>query len=233
MFFSPGRWENPGGRHDEPDWLLAGAAVHRIWTDLPRNRSHGKMVALLAGLPSTISWKGNNCMKVVVLVLALTAGFGGACLSGQPPMQPVPAKWLHDGKLVVEELNFSIQTPSPGSKWTYYESTIKGLKGTLFLVVTSVDTKFSVLVADEADTMNEYNTKRFVNGFKESIPKDWVVDEAILEPSAFPLKGSSKLTITMRLPNNVNLAAYSERCRSPFRGDGDRDSELMPITIPR
>jgi len=29
------------------------------------------------------------------------------------------------------------------------------------------------------------------------------------------------------------FAAYSERCRSPFRGDGDRDSELMPITIPR
>jgi len=28
-------------------------------------------------------------------------------------------------------------------------------------------------------------------------------------------------------------SAYSERCRSPFRGDGDRDSELMPITIPR
>jgi len=29
------------------------------------------------------------------------------------------------------------------------------------------------------------------------------------------------------------LIAYSERCRSAFRGDGDRDSELMPITIPR
>jgi hypothetical protein len=27
--------------------------------------------------------------------------------------------------------------------------------------------------------------------------------------------------------------AYSERCRSAFRGDGDRDSEMMPITIPR
>jgi hypothetical protein len=27
--------------------------------------------------------------------------------------------------------------------------------------------------------------------------------------------------------------AYSERCRSAFRGDGDRDFELMPITIPR
>ena len=31
----------------------------------------------------------------------------------------------------------------------------------------------------------------------------------------------------------VRLAAYSERCRSAFRGDGDRDSELMPIAIPR
>jgi len=27
--------------------------------------------------------------------------------------------------------------------------------------------------------------------------------------------------------------AYSEPCRSAFRGDGDRDSELMPIAIPR
>jgi DNA-binding IclR family transcriptional regulator len=31
----------------------------------------------------------------------------------------------------------------------------------------------------------------------------------------------------------MELAAYSERCRSAFRGDGDRDSELMPITVPR
>jgi hypothetical protein len=29
------------------------------------------------------------------------------------------------------------------------------------------------------------------------------------------------------------LSAYSERCRSAFRRDGDRDSELMPITIPK
>ena len=29
------------------------------------------------------------------------------------------------------------------------------------------------------------------------------------------------------------LGAYSERWRSAFRGDGDRDSELMPIAIPR
>ncbi len=27
--------------------------------------------------------------------------------------------------------------------------------------------------------------------------------------------------------------AYSERCRSAFRTDGDRDSEVMPIIIPK
>jgi hypothetical protein len=28
------------------------------------------------------------------------------------------------------------------------------------------------------------------------------------------------------------LAAYSGRCRSPFRADGDHDSGMMPIRIP-
>jgi hypothetical protein len=41
-----------------------------------------------------------------------------------------------------------------------------------------------------------------------------------------PLEGSfTKATAAQR--------ADSERCRSTFRGDGDHDSELMPITIPR
>jgi hypothetical protein len=33
--------------------------------------------------------------------------------------------------------------------------------------------------------------------------------------------------------DDTRASAYSERCRSPFRRDGDRDSELMPIAIPR
>jgi hypothetical protein len=34
-------------------------------------------------------------------------------------------------------------------------------------------------------------------------------------------------------PNETLQGAYSERWRSAFRGDGDHDSERMPITIPR
>ena len=33
--------------------------------------------------------------------------------------------------------------------------------------------------------------------------------------------------------NQKALAADSERCRSAFRSDGDHDSGIMPITIPR
>jgi hypothetical protein len=31
---------------------------------------------------------------------------------------------------------------------------------------------------------------------------------------------------------SVSLSAYSGRCRSAFRADDDRDSAMMPITIP-
>ena len=45
------------------------------------------------------------------------------------------------------------------------------------------------------------------------------------------------LTSPDRLARNyvhqMVLIAYSERCRSAFRTDGDHDSKLMPITIPK
>jgi uncharacterized membrane protein YeaQ/YmgE (transglycosylase-associated protein family) len=56
--------------------------------------------------------------------------------------------------------------------------------------------------------MNDYNTKRFVDGVRESIPEGWVVDDVKLTPTVFPRKDSSKLTITMRLPNNIILYAH-------------------------
>jgi len=40
------------------------------------------------------------------------------------------------------------------------------------------------------------------------MPKDWRVDDAKIEPSEFPLKNSSKLTLTINLPNEVTLYAY-------------------------
>ena len=36
-----------------------------------------------------------------------------------------------------------------------------------------------------------------------------------------------------RAVRKAELRAYSERCRSAFRTDGDHDSKLMPITIPK
>jgi hypothetical protein len=56
-------------------------------------------------------------MKSWFLVFALTAGLPTACLVGQPSMEPVPGKWLHDGELVAEEVNFAIQPPTIPKDW--------------------------------------------------------------------------------------------------------------------
>jgi hypothetical protein len=56
---------------------------------------------------------------------------------------------------------------------------------------------------------------------------DGSIRGAIHDPSGSPVPTASVGV------KNMNTGAYSERCRSAFRGDGDRDFELMPITIPR
>jgi hypothetical protein len=56
-----------------------------------------------------------------------------------------------------------------------------------------------------------------------------------LEPTCFLLVAQTLVCdrrnrISQKMQEPV---AYSERWRSAFRGDGDRDSEMMSITIPR
>jgi hypothetical protein len=46
------------------------------------------------------------------------------CLLCQAGSKPVPAKWLHDGRLVVPEFNFSINSPSPDPKWSYKDDSL-------------------------------------------------------------------------------------------------------------
>jgi hypothetical protein len=50
-------------------------------------------------------------------------------------------------------------------------------------------------------------------------------------PSGTPF-GITSIKMAGANPGNFAQTAYSGAWRSPFRGDGDRDSELMPITIP-
>ena len=142
-------------------------------------------------------------------LLVVGSALGVPSLFSQTAAEPVPAKWLRDGRLATEEFNFSIESPSPNSQWTYLSlPDIQGGKETAFIVDASTDTKFTVLVWDKSGSMNASSTKDFVEGMQKSMPKDWRVEDAKIESSAFPMKDSSKITITIHLPNGDTLYAY-------------------------
>jgi hypothetical protein len=153
--------------------------------------------------------------KVLVLALSLISAALGCVLSvfSQTPPEPVPFTWLRDGKLVAEEYNFSIDSLAPTSHWSYSRlADIEGSKATAFIVEVSTDTKFFVMVWDKSSRMDSDSTKHFVhdfvNGMQESIPKDWRIDDARSEPSAYPLKDSLKITITIHPPNEATMYTY-------------------------
>jgi hypothetical protein len=62
--------------------------------------------------------------------------FASVSLISHPGTKPVPAKWLHDGRLVVPELNFSISSPNSQAKWLYTgdSSKVDGNRSTAFIV---------------------------------------------------------------------------------------------------
>jgi hypothetical protein len=142
---------------------------------------------------------------------ALVCAVLGCALSvcSQTPPEPVPSNWLRDGKLVAEEYNFSIDSPSPNSHWSYSRlADIEGSKATAFTVEDSIDTKFAVVVWDKSSSTDSGTTKSLVDGMEKSMPKEWRIDDAKIEPSAFPLKDSSKLKITIHTPDQATVYAY-------------------------
>lgn len=130
-------------------------------------------------------------------------------LFSQITAQPVPSKWLREEKLIPEGFNFSIDSPDPDSKWSYaYLPDYQGSEWTLFTVDASMGRRFAITVLDKTGEMGPDSMRKFVHGFQESMPKDWRVGDASIEPSAYPLKDSSKFKIEIHLPNDSVLYAY-------------------------
>jgi hypothetical protein len=68
----------------------------------------------------------------------------------------------------------------------------------------------------------------------------WIAnaEQELYELSSVPLLHQFQKGLVDGMPllvvvSNFRPIAYSERCRSAFRSDADRDSKLMPITIPK
>jgi hypothetical protein len=142
-------------------------------------------------------------VATAVLSLALS-------LLCQTATKPVPAKWLHDGRLVVPELNFSIGSPTAEARWSYKDDLPKvdGSGATAFVVDVGDGSKYSVMVLEDSATTGPSNSDQFINGMKKTLPKDWQIQDHRLEPSNVPTQNSEKFRVTIGVPNGSTYYAY-------------------------
>jgi hypothetical protein len=128
----------------------------------------------------------------------------------QPSAKPVPEKWLHDGRLVVPELNFSINSPTSAAKWTYTGDlpNVNGNGSTAFIVELGDRSKFVVNVIENSSKMVSTDGDQFIIGMKKTLPQDWQIRDSSFEVSDTPLKDSRKFKVTVGLPKGSTYFAY-------------------------
>jgi hypothetical protein len=129
-------------------------------------------------------------------------------LYSQTTAQPIPSTWLHDGKLVPEQFDFSIESPTSTASWSYTSlPDLEGSKQTAFMVEESGQ-KFMIVVWDKSGYIGTGSKDKFVTSMRKSMPKDWRVGDVKIEQSDFPVKGSSKIRAELSLPDFSTLYAY-------------------------
>lgn len=125
---------------------------------------------------------------------------------GQTAPKPVPAKWLRDGKLVVPEFNFSINSPSPQSRWTYTEMNARGKSLTAFYATTPDKEQFMVFATEEWGGIDRQKfLDGFVGGLRRTIPNDWNIVDTNYYDSSFPENGSTRFLFKIRLGNGATV----------------------------
>jgi len=127
----------------------------------------------------------------------------------QTSSQPIPTKWQHDGRLVVPEFNFSLGSPNPDASWTYQQlPDIEGSKATAFIVAATKDENYAMVVMEKGGRMDSASTKKFIGGMQKSLPKNWQVADAQMEPTSVPTPESTKFRVRLTLPGDSTLYSY-------------------------
>lgn len=120
---------------------------------------------------------------------------------------PIPPEWLHDGRIVVPDLNFSIASPNPEWHWSYKTLSTAEDKSTAFIAEVAPDTKYVVMVMDRGGSSE--STKKFAEGMQKSLPKGWQITDVQSEPTSVPIAGSSKLRVTIHLPDDSTVYVHT------------------------
>lgn len=145
-----------------------------------------------------------NLFTIVAAVVFIPSLFA------QPSVKPVPAEWLQYGRLVVPELNFSINSLSPNAKWSYTGDLpkVSGNGSTAFIVELGDHSKFAVNVLENSSKMESTNGDQFIVGIRKTFPKDWQIQDSRFEVSDVPLKDSRRFKVTIGLPNGSTYYVY-------------------------
>ena len=111
-------------------------------------------------MPSLSGPLARRCAALTLFLIFVALSFSPS-VSSQTPPEPVPSKWLHNGKLVAEKYNFSINFPTPNSQWSYSRlADIDGSKATAFIVEASKDSRFFVAVWDQPSSIDSDLTRK-------------------------------------------------------------------------
>jgi hypothetical protein len=154
------------------------------------------------------------CRRAMTALSLICAVVGCAPLaSSQTAPQPVPSNWLSDGRLIAKDYNFSLDSPNPNANWTYTRlADIDGSKATAFVVESPKEGRFVVGIWDVASSVDSGITKKlvdsFTDGMKKTMPKDWQIDDAVIESSDVPLKNSLKISIAIHRAGATNLYSH-------------------------
>lgn len=143
-------------------------------------------------------------MKALLSVAMILIASGSGLAS--QPTKAVPPEWLHSGRLVVPEYNFSISSPNPDSQWTYVQ--LSGRNSTTFLAQIPDGTKYALVVGETTGRMESGGVNEFVEGMKKTLPKDWQVFDANMEPTNVPVRDAVKYKARLGLPGGTTDYIY-------------------------
>jgi len=139
-------------------------------------------------------------------VLLLGLVYTHALLAQSGDEMPVPGEWLHDGRLMVSEFNFSIN--SLEARWLYRRlPDVRGHSATQFAAEVSGES-YLLIVLEEGGRMDAQQTKSFVEGMQRSLPQGWKAGDVLMEPTNTPVPDSIKFRATLHVPGDETVYNY-------------------------
>src|SRR5262245_42419195 len=138
-------------------------------------------------------------MKVLiqsVIIVALWSTVQWSVAATVQNAAPVPDLWLKGQNLQVQELNFSLRSPTPNTRWYSKRlADVEGSRATAFFAEDNSETTILGLVVWEKTTFGRLDSKeekKFIESMSKTLPKNYRISSYEIQASAIPTVNSSR-----------------------------------------